>query len=95
MTPVLDSTAPALGFVSPDVPWDTLLERLRTYVGYTPLNNVAGNPAMSVPLAWSEAGLPIGVHFAADIGKERILLELAYQLEQARPWADRRPAVHA
>lgn len=95
LTPVLDGNAPALGFVSPDVPWDTLIERLRTYVGYTPLNNVAGNPAMTVPLAWSETGLPIGVHFAADVGKERILLELAYQLEQARPWADRRPAVHA
>lgn len=95
MTPVLDSTAAPLAFVSPEVAWDTLLERLRTYVGYTPLNNVAGNPAMSVPLAWSEAGLPIGVHFAADVGKERILLELAYQLEQARPWADRRPSVHA
>jgi len=50
---------------------------------------------MSVPLTWSEGGLPIGSHFSAAKGQERRLLELAYELEQARPWAARRPGVNA
>jgi amidase len=65
------------------------------YVGYTPLQNVAGAPAMSVPLAWTGSGLPIGAHFSAPKGAERRLLELAYELEQARPWTSRRPPVNA
>jgi amidase len=44
-------------------------------------------PAMSVPLTWNDAKLPIGSQFAAKVGDERTLLELAYELEQARPWA--------
>lgn len=68
---------------------------LTDYVGYTPLQNVAGAPAISLPLAWSEGGLPIGVQFASAKGQERRLLELSYELEQARPWASRTPPVNA
>jgi amidase len=50
---------------------------------------------MSVPLAWSASGLPIGIHFSAPVGEERRLLELAYELEEARPWAARVPGVNA
>jgi amidase len=53
--------------------------------------NITGNPAMSVPLYWSPDGLPIGVHFMAGNGDEATLFRLAAQLEQARPWAGRRP----
>lgn len=95
LSPVLASTAAPLGFLAPTVDQAVLVERLTQYVGYTPLNNVAGNPAISLPMAWSSAGLPIGVQFAADTGKERTLLELAYQLEAARPWAAKRPTIHA
>ena len=57
--------------------------------------NMTGNPAMSVPL-WSNAdGLPIGVHFLGRFGDEATLFRLASQLEGARPWAPRRPPVHA
>ncbi|HEV7386899.1 MAG TPA: amidase family protein, partial [Phenylobacterium sp.] len=64
------------------------------YVGYTPIHNVAGAPAMSVPLYWTEAGLPIGTMFATRAGNERTLFELAYELEAAQPWAQRNPPVH-
>jgi amidase len=77
------------------VPYPLLIERLMDVVGYTPINNISGDPAMSVPLHWTRGDLPVGAHFAAKIGDERTLLELAYQLEAAKPWAGRRPAVHA
>ncbi len=62
-------------------------------IGFTALFNSAGNPAMSVPLAWSRDGLPIGVQFAAPFGDEAGLFRLAAQLEAVQPWADRRPPV--
>ena len=57
--------------------------------------NMTGNPAMSVPLHWSAASLPIGVHFLGRYGDEATLFRLAGQLEAARPWAVRRPPVCA
>jgi len=59
----------------------------------TQLFNQTGQPAMSVPLYWNGAGLPIGVQFAARFGEEALLFRLAAQLEQARPWMERKPVV--
>jgi amidase len=95
LTPTVAQLPPALGYLGPDVPFEHCFERLMKYVGFTPVQNAAGQPAMSVPLHWSSSGLPIGSHFAARAGDERTLLELAYQLEAAHPWRDRKPPVHA
>lgn len=62
------------------------------YVPFTQLANLTGTPSMSVPLHWSEDGLPIGVQFGAAFGQEARLLQLARQLETARPWFHRHPA---
>ena len=67
------------------------VERLFQYCGFTMLANVTGQPAISLPLHWTDAGLPIGVQLMARFGDEASLIQIAAQLEAARPWADRRP----
>lgn len=67
--------------------------RAAQFVPFTPLFNITGQPAMSVPLSWNQAGLPIGVHFAARFGDEATLFRLAGQLEEAHPWRDRHPSL--
>ena len=65
------------------------------FTPWTPVFNISGQPAMSAPLHWNAAGLPIGVHFVARVGDEATLLRLAGQLERARPWFDRVPEMGA
>jgi amidase len=96
LTPTLAEPPLALGELAPnaDVPLMPLF-RAGAYTPFTPLANVTGCPAMSVPLYWNGAGLPIGVHFMAPFGDEAMLFRLAGQLERARPWRPRRPSLHA
>jgi amidase len=91
LTPVMQTTVPKLGFLAPSVDYDDLLQRCIDIISITPLANVTGEPAISLPLHWSTIGLPIGSHFQAGIGKEKELLQLALDLEEAKPWKNRRP----
>ena len=68
---------------------------LRRYMPGTSMFNISGQPAMSVPLAWSKSGLPLGMMFAARFGEEAMLFRLAAQLEQERPWRAKQPAICA
>ena len=72
---------------------DRIAESAFEYTPWTPVFNISGQPAMSVPLHWNEAGLPVGVHFVARAGDEATLLKLAGQLERVRPWFDRIPEI--
>jgi Asp-tRNA(Asn)/Glu-tRNA(Gln) amidotransferase A subunit family amidase len=62
---------------------------------WTSLFNATGQPAISVPLHWTDDELPLGTMFAAPLGREDLLIQVAAQLERARPWAHRRPQVFA
>jgi amidase len=96
LTPTLGEPPAPLGtFDSPPGEPLTGLFRAATYVPFTPPFNVTGQPAISLPLHWNEAGLPIGVQFVGRFGDEETLLTLAGQLEHIAPWTDRRPPVSA
>ena len=75
--------------------WAEAAKKVFDFIPYTPLFNVTGQPAMSVPLYWNEAPLPIGSHFVGRFGDEATLFRLAAQLERARPWNERRPPICA
>ncbi|MFZ3034915.1 MAG: amidase family protein, partial [Parvibaculum sp.] len=66
---------------------------LADYVPFTTIHNLTGQPAISLPLHWSSDGLPVGMLFSARFGDEATLYRLAGQLEEARPWKDKRPKV--
>ncbi|WP_406813951.1 amidase [Mycobacterium sp. M23085] len=71
---------------------DNLIQDSLGWVPYTQLANLTGRPAISVPLHWTDSGLPLGVQFVGALGADGELLKLAAQLEEARPWAHRHPA---
>ena len=93
LTPTLGTPPLPLGRLALTNPSVEFLRDLLQTIGYTQLLNASGHPAMSVPLCWNPAGLPIGVQFVGRFGDEATLFRLATQLEQARPWFARRPAL--
>jgi amidase len=92
VTPVTGMVTPKLGALGMDS------ARLRTSALWWPFTaffNLSGQPAISLPLHWSPEGLPVGVQLGAAYAREDVLIRLAAQLEQARPWSERLPPVHA
>ncbi|KRF16721.1 amidase [Nocardioides sp. Soil797] len=87
LTPTVAHPTPEIGHLDPTNDYAEIIERLMDWVAFTPLQNATGDPAISLPLATTAAGLPQGMMFGAAAGQEATLLELAYELEEARPFA--------
>ena len=94
LTPTLPHPPLPLGSYPPDDPRRAAVAAMKT-VTFTAPFNVTGQPAISLPLYWAADGLPIGVQLVAGYGREDVLLRIASQLEVARPWVGRRPAICA
>jgi amidase len=96
VTPTIPDPPPPLGEFdpAPDNPLQGF-GRGGHFVTFTMPYNVTGQPAVSLPLAWSVDGLPLGVQLVAAYGREDLLFRIAAQLEEARPWRGRRPPIHA
>lgn len=95
LTPTLARPPVPIGEQSPTGDFETVKASVLNFAAYTAPMNVAGAASMSVPLAWTDGGLPVGAMFSGKRGDERMLFELAYELEAARPWIDRKPPVSA
>jgi hypothetical protein len=87
LMPTLAHETPLIGHLDPMADYDQIMDRLIDWVAFTPLQNATGDPAISLPLAVSAAGMPVGMMFASTRGQEARLLRLAYELEAAKPWA--------
>jgi amidase len=86
MSPVVSHTTPKIGHFSTELPYEVISRRAIEYASYAGLQNVSGAPAISLPLGTAGNGMPLGVHFTAPFGLDKRLLELAYELETAKPW---------
>jgi amidase len=87
LTPTLAHETPLVGHLDPTQDFETIMDRLRDWVVFTPWQNVSGDPAVSLPLATTAAGLPQGMMLGAGLGREALLLSLAYELEEALGFA--------
>lgn len=97
LTPTVLQPPPPLGVLDADdghLSVEEVVMRWGGWAGFLPLYNVAGMPGISLPLHENSDGVPIGVHFGAGLGREDVLLDLAHDLEAARPWSRRRPLIH-
>jgi amidase len=96
LTPTVWEPPSTLAEMTPsaDKPWE-LGGKVSQHCFFTQAFNFTGQPAISLPLHWTPEGLPVGVQLVAAIGREDLLIRIASQLEQARPWIKRRPPVHA
>jgi len=86
MTPVLAHKTPKIGHFSPELTYDDVCKNAVEFATYTGLYNVTGEPAISLPMGLDSNGMPLGVQFAAPYGEDKRLIELAYELEEAKGW---------
>jgi amidase len=93
LAPVCTMTPRPLGWFTEDGEGAADFERQKRYAAFTALYNVTGQPAVSVPLHWTDGGLPVGSMLVGRPADEATLIALSAQLEEARPWAHRRPPV--
>ncbi|MDH3912613.1 MAG: amidase [Rhodospirillales bacterium] len=94
LTPTLAKPPTPVGEINMSIGDEaTFIQRATAFTPYARLANCTGQPAMSIPLHWSPANLPIGVMFAARFGDEATLFRIAGQLERARPWSQRHPPI--
>ena len=94
LTPTLGAPPPELGWFTAAGPQEEGA-RVTSFIPYTAQFNMTGQPAITLPLRRTPAGLPVGVQLVAAYGREDILIRVASQLEQAAPWSERHPPVHA
>jgi amidase len=94
LTPTVGAPPPELGWFTAAGP-EAEGGRIASFIPYTAQFNMTGQPAISLPLHWTPGGLPVGVQLVAAFGREDILIQVASQLEQAAPWSERHPPVHA
>ncbi len=94
LTPTVGAPPPELGWFAAEGP-EHEGRRIASFIPYTAQFNMTGQPAVSLPLHWTPGGLPVGVQLVARYGREDVLVRVAGQLEQAAPWAERRPQIHA
>ena len=94
LTPTVGAPPPELGWFTAAGP-EQEERRIASFMPYTAQFNMTGQPAVSLPLHWTPGGLPVGVQLVAAYGREDLLVRVASQLEEAAPWADRHPPVHA
>jgi amidase len=93
MTPTVSSEVVRIGAFSADSAWEKQKDALVDYAGYCWIDNFAGTPAITLPMGFSDAGLPVGIQFATRRGDEALLLALAFQLEAEMEWWRHKPPV--
>ena len=95
LTPTAATPPPKIGALAPLGDPAVVMAGMIACTAFTIPFNATGQPAMSLPLHWSDDGLPVGIQLVAAYGREDVLVRLASQLESARPWSERLPPIHA
>lgn len=87
LTPTTAHVPPAIGYLSMTLPYEELFERIQKWACFTPYHNATGGPSISLPVQhYADVNVPMGMMLSANLGQEAMLLDIAYQLEAAKPW---------
>lgn len=95
ITPTLAKPPPPIGYLDTMLDFEEFSKRAAEYFLFSAEFNVSGNPAMSMPLHITTKNIPVGVQFVGKFGDEKTLFQLAAAIEQAKPWIDKIPIIHA